>query len=163
MALNALFVEAVPLTWHPTDPESNPDNYWGSKMVTHEPLDTPIYLGARMMLTKNLNKEIGYVNGMGCRVVGIDQDAILVRTDQGKLISVYPWTSEEHVVHYPLRLGYASTLHKVQGATLDHITVWLDIPNMPAAAYVAISRVRYDSAWRFLGDPGVHHFTPARG
>ena len=52
-----------------------------------------------MMLTKNLNKEISYFNGMGARVVGIDQDAILIRTDPGKLISVHPWTSEEHVVH----------------------------------------------------------------
>ena len=61
------------------------------------------------------------------------------------------------------RLGYASTLHKVQGATLDHVTLWLDIPNMPAAAYVALSRVRRDKDWRFVGDPMIHHFTPARG
>ena len=57
---------------------------------------------------------------------------------------IYPWTSPEKVVHYPVRLGYASTLHKVQGATLGHVTLWLDITNMPAAAYVALSRVRYD-------------------
>ena len=64
--------------------------------------------------------------------------------------------------HYPFRLGYASALHKVQGATLPHVTLWLYIPNMPAAAYVALSRVEYDRNWRFIGDPGVHHFTPAR-
>ena len=152
-----------PLTTLPTDPESNTENYRGSKMTRKDPLESPIYRGARVMLTKNLNKEVGYVNGMGGTVVGIDKAAILVKTDQGKLLSIYPWTSEEHIVHYPLRLGYASTLHKVQGATLEHVTVWLDIPNMPAAAYVALSRVSYDSAWRFIGNPGVHHFTPARG
>ena len=75
---------------------------------------------------------------------------------------VHNWTSPQHVDHYPIRAGYASTLHKVQGATLPHITLWLDIPNMPAAAYVALSRVEYDANWRFVGDPGVHHFTPAR-
>jgi hypothetical protein len=53
-------------------------------------------------------------------------------------------------------------LHKVQGATLDHITLWLDVANMPAAGYVALSRVEYDANWRFVGDPSVHHFTPAR-
>jgi len=163
MAVNALFKDHEPLTTLPTDPESNTENYQGSKMIGKEPLESPIYRGARVMLTKNLNKEVGYVNGMGGTVVGIDKAAILVKTDQGKLLSIYPWTSEEHVVHYPLRLGYASTLHKVQGATLEHVTVWLDIPNMPAAAYVALSRVSYDSAWRFIGNPGVHHFTPARG
>ena len=60
------------------------------------------------------------------------------------------------------RNGYASTLHKVQGATLEHITVWLDVRNMPAAAYVALSRVEFDANWRYVGNPGVHHFTPAR-
>ena len=126
-------------------------------------LDSPIYLGARVTLTKNLNKEVGYVNGMGGIAVGLDKAAVLVKTHQGKLLSIYPWTSPEHIVHYPLRLGYASTLHKVQGATLEHVTVWLDIPNVPAAAYVALSRVSYDREWRFIGNPGVHHFTPARG
>ena len=77
-------------------------------------------------------------------------------------MAIHPWTSENHVVHYPLRLGYASTLHKVQGATLKHITVWLDINNFPAAAYVALSRVEYDANWRFVGNPGVHHLTPAK-
>ena len=44
-------------------------------------------------------------------------------------------------MHFPFRVGYASTLHKVQGATLQHVTLWLDKADMPAAAYVAISRV----------------------
>ena len=45
---------------------------------------------------------------------------------------------------------------------MEHITVWLDVPNFPAAAYVALSRVEHDANWRFFGDPSVHHFTPAR-
>ena len=99
---------------------------------------------------------------MGASVLGLLNSNIIVRTDQGRRIAVHPWTSEERVCHYPLRVGYASTLHKVQGATLPHITLWLDVANMPAAAYVALSRVEYDANWRFVGDPGVHHFTPAR-
>ena len=53
---------------------------------------------------------------------------------------IYPWTNENRVTSYPFRLGYATTLHKVQGATLDHITLWLDIANVEAAAYVALYR-----------------------
>ena len=53
-------------------------------------------------------------------------------------------------------------LYDENGATLPHITLWLDVKNMPAAAYVALSRVEFDANWRFVGDPGVHHFTPAR-
>ena len=65
-------------------------------------------------------------------------------------------------MHYPLRLGYASTLHKVQGATLKRVTMWLDVANFPAAAYVALSKVQHDRDWRFVGNPGVHHMTPAK-
>ena len=121
-----------------------------------------MYEGMRIILTKNLNKQIGFVNGMGATVRRMGQQGLFVITDQGMPIMIHPWTSEEKVTHFPFRLGYASTLHKVQGATLADITIWLDIPNMPAAAYVALSRVEYDANWRFIGDPGVHHFTPAR-
>ena len=50
---------------------------------------------------------------------------------------------------------------KVQGATLKHITLWLDFANMPAAAYVALSRVELDENWRYSGTPDVRHFTLA--
>jgi ATP-dependent exoDNAse (exonuclease V) alpha subunit len=87
---------------------------------------------------------------------------VAVLTDQGTRLLVHPIHDENLIASFPLRLGYASTLHKVQGATLKHITVWLDIPNMPAAAYVALSRVAKDEDWRYLGKPYIHHFTPAK-
>ena len=164
LALQVLFPsDAVrPLAVLPTDPESNVDNFYKGKMFAEVPLDVPIYRGAYVILTKNLNKEIGFVNGMGATVLGMDKRNVIVRTDQGRVLAVHPWTSENRVVHYPLRMGYASTLHKVQGATLKHITVWLDVANFPAAAYVALSRVEHDADWRYVGNPGVHHFTPAK-
>ena len=161
-AVAALFAEDVPLAVVPGDPESNVNNFEHGKMVAQAPVEVPIYRGSRILLTKNLNKSIGFVNGMGAVVLGIDGGNIIVKTDQGVRLAVHPWTSEDRIAHFPLRLGYASTLHKVQGATLQHITLWLDVANMPAAAYVALSRVEYDANWRFVGDPGVHHFTPAR-
>jgi len=163
LALECLFENAEPLAVVPTDPESNIENYIGSKMACDDPLELPIYVGAYVILTKNLNKGIGFVNGMGATILGMDGPNIIVRTDQGIEMPIWPWTSEDKVVHYPFRLGYASTLHKVQGATLPHITLWLDVRNMPAAAYVALSRVEYDANWRYVGNPCRHHFTPARG
>ncbi|CAK0883129.1 unnamed protein product, partial [Prorocentrum cordatum] len=147
-AVQSLFSEDMPVAVLPADPESNVDNYDGAKFIDDKPLATPIFAGMRVVLTKNLNKAAGYVNGMGAEFLGMEGDAVCVRTDQGRVASVYPWTSENRTVHYPLRLGYASTLHKVQGATLQHITLWLDIAGMPAAAYVALSRVRHDADWR---------------
>ena len=164
LALEVLFPpdEVYPLAVLPTDPESNVDNFYKGNMVAEVPLDVGIYREAYVILTKNLNKEIGFVNGMGATVLGMDKCNVIVRTDQGRVLAVHPWTSENKVVHYPMRLGYASTLHKVQGATLEHITVWLDAANFCAAAYVALSRVEYDANWRYVGNPTVHHFTPAK-
>jgi len=80
-----------------------------------------------------------------------------------KDIAELPWTDEDHNVYMRMRVGYANTLMKLQGATLDHLTLYLDVPNVEAAGYVALSRVQYDKNWRFVGDPTVHHFTPASG
>ena len=68
------------------------------------------------------------------------------------MIMVHPWTDEHRVASFPFRLGYATTLHKIQGATLRHITLYLDLANMPAAAYVALSRV----PWWARGSIKVH-------
>ena len=161
-AVEALFGANPPVAMVPSDPESNVQNYEKGKKVRDEPAEIPIHIGMKVILTKNLNKAVGFVNGMGTQVLGMDRGNIIVKTDQGRRLAIHPWTSEEKVVHFPVRLGYASTLHKVQGATLAHITMYLDVPNMPAAAYVALSRVQRDANWRFVGNPGVHHFTLAR-
>ena len=160
-AVEALFGGGHPVAMVPSDPESNVENYEKGKKVRDEPATIPIYVGMKVILTKNLNKAVGFVNGMGAQVLGMDRGNIVVKTDQGRRLAIHPWTSEEKVVHFPLRMGYASTLHKVQGATLAHITLYLDVPNMPAAAYVALSRVQKDADWRFVGNPSRHHFTPA--
>ena len=147
--------------WRVTSWVGGLTNWDGSRMAREDPADLAIYRGARVILTKNLNKEVGFVNGMQATVLGMENGNVIIRTDQGRRLAVHPWTSENRVAHFPMRLGYASTLHKVQGATLKHITLWLDTANVPAAAYVALSRVEYDANWRFVGDPCVHHFTPA--
>ena len=160
-AVKALFGDSYPWQWHPPTQKAMSTTTRRQK-VRDDPAEIPIYVGMKVTLTKNLNKAVGFVNGMGAQVLGMDRGNIIVKTQQGRRLAIHPWTSEEKVVHFPLRMGYASTLHKVQGATLAHISVYLDVPNMPAAAYVALSRVEKDANWRFVGDPGVHHFTPAR-
>ena len=104
-----------------------------------------VYRGMRVILTKNLNKETVFVNGMSAEVLAMGRRGVLVLTKQARRIMVHPWTSPERATHFPMQLGYARTLHKVQGAMLPHITARLDVKNMPAAAYVAPSRVEYDS------------------
>jgi len=55
----------------------------------------------------------------------------------------------------------AGTIHSLQGAGLEHITVWLDVKKAKAAAYVAISRVQYDAACLLGGRVTRKHLRPA--
>lgn len=58
------------------------------------------------------------------------------------------------VKYLPLRLAWASTVHKSQGLTLDRVQ--LDLRNhffsQPAMAYVAVSRCRTPEGLRIVGD-----------
>ena len=126
----------------------------------------PLHKGARVTFTKNIHKECDYVYGMGAVVLSAHRRGVRVQTDTGYIVMVYPWTEIDETTgvrhtFYPLRLGYSHTLMKVQGSTMNHLTVYLDVANVEAAAYVALSRVQYDAHWRFVGNPTVHHFTPA--
>ena len=66
-----------------------------------------------------------------------------------------------YVTYFPVRLGYASTVQKVQGATVPHVTIWLDAAGCRAAAYVAMSRVEYDDNYLIAGAVCTKHFVPA--
>lgn len=72
-----------------------------------------------------------------------------------------PWFDEQAekycigaVRYLPLRLAWASTVHKSQGLTLDRVQ--LDLRNhffsQPAMAYVAVSRCRTPEGLRIVGD-----------
>ena len=156
----------------PGDYEDNPDNYHdGGKLREDrppEPSHVVLYAGLRVVLTKNLDKEHHFVNGMPAVVEHVDSAAksVVVRTDTGFRLPIYPFTDDDvpvgRVVYYPLRLGYAGTVYKYQGAELPHVTVWLDRPRCPAAGYVALSRVHYDRDYLIGGVVTCEDFTPAR-
>ena len=170
LALEVLHGDAPPEAIRPGDPEDNLDNYdERGRQIGWEPARLPIYVGARVTLTRNLDKPRDFVNGMSATVLGIKGNSVAVQTKTGRVLTVFPYTDEEvedpswRRTFLPMRLGYAATLQKLQGATLDHATIWLDVANVEAAGYVALSRVRKDADWRFMGHMTPHHFTPASG
>ena len=61
----------------------------------------------------------------------------------------------------PVRLGYAGTVQRIQGMTLEHVTLWLDRAGCRAAGYVALSRVQYDKDYLIAGLVAPRHFVPA--
>ena len=150
------------------DIEVNPDNYEAGKLREDrlpQPSEVPIYKGVQLYLTKNIRKKDDYVNGMLCYAEAWSETsgALRVRTKTGKRLYITPWTDVERgsVTYYPIRLGYASTVQKVLGDEVEHITIWLDMPNLPAVAYTALSRVERSNAYSLAGKLTPAHFAPA--
>ena len=128
---------------------------------------TKLYKGICVFLTKNMNKEDDFVNGMGGEVDDYDASTMCLEiiTDTRKRLAVHLHTEDVEgcgtVTSFPVRVGYASTIQKVQGATLDHITIWLDRAGCRAAGYVALSRIRMDTDYLIAGLVMPQHFVPA--
>jgi ATP-dependent exoDNAse (exonuclease V) alpha subunit len=111
-------------------------------------------VGARVMVTVNLND--GVVNGTIGTVTKIfaHDRTIQIRTDDAEdeddviNIGVYKWEvspGEEWfgcVTQIPLRLAWATTIHKSQGLSLDSALIDVRAAREPGQAYVALSRVR---------------------
>ena len=159
-----------PMGTLPLDYEANPDNYTGAgrlKTGKLEPARREVYEGMRIFLSKNMSKEDDFVNGMAATVLGYDARSrcLEVTTRTQQRLAVYMVTHEledgRKVAAFPVRLGYASTVPKVQGMTLPHVTIWLDRPGCRAAAYVAMSRVQKDEDYLIAGFVGAKHFVPA--
>jgi len=61
------------------------------------------------------------------------------------------------VTYFPLRLAYASTVHKTQGLTLDKVQIDLNqnFMSAPSMCYVGISRCKTPQGLRIVGSPGL--------
>ena len=167
-AVDALYGRKTPLATLPGDVEQNQDNYVEGQLRTERvpaPTPVPIFRGMQLYLTKNVRKEDDYINGMLCTVEAYlpTQDMLRVRTKTGHRLAITRWTDadKQGAVYFPIRLGYASTIHKVQGDEFAHITVYLDIAGMPAAGYTALSRVATSDCYLLGGHVTREHFVPA--
>ncbi|CAJ1362209.1 unnamed protein product, partial [Effrenium voratum] len=151
--------------------EDNPENYDNRGALRQDRAPLPqrvvLYEGLRVVLTRNRDKPNHFVNGMSATVEAFDERAGCLRalTETGKRLAVYRYTDTDvpvgRSVYYPVRVGYAGTIHKYQGAELAHITVWLDRPFCKAAGYVALSRVARDADYLIGGEVTADDFVPA--
>jgi len=118
---------------------------------------------AQVMLITNLDVGSGLVNGSRGVVVGFDTlGAPLVEFLGGQRlpIGLHKWEIDGYPgvfrTQYPLRLAWACTIHKAQGATLDSALIDIGSNTFEyGQAYVALSRVRS------LEGLYIHDFTPA--
>ena len=106
-----------------------------------------IAVGAQVMLSANLDVQGGLVNGSRGVVEAVDSQGARVRFLRTSAhIGMHRLSNEEnralHVTYLPLRLSWATSIHKSQGQSLDCVEI--DLRNMFLAGmgYVALSRVK---------------------
>ena len=120
------------------------------KKNSNVPEKIQLCIGAQVMLLVNLDLECQLANGSRGIITKFVDDYPMVKFLNGveRMIELYQWDIEENdvkimsVLQLPLKIAYALTTHKSQGATIDYVE--LDMANIfeYGQAYVALSRVK---------------------
>jgi len=127
--------------------------------------------GAQVMLLTNKYIDFGLVNGSRGVIEGFGGGLAnypLVKFRNGEVLTIDPhtWASEEidglERQQIPLRLAYAITIHKAQGATLDCALIDIGTNTFEyGQAYVALSRVKsLDCLYIWDLDPSAFRVHP---
>lgn len=128
------------------------DDKWQQSIAKSVIAEVALYIkvGAPVLFIKN-NPAEGYYNGMKGTVVECTDYNIVVETLDGQTIRVEPADWERcdtdgkvlaTMTQMPLILGWAITIHKSQGMTLDYMSCDLSNCFEYGQAYVALSRIR---------------------
>lgn len=110
-----------------------------------------LVIGAQVMLLINLDLEQELANGSRGVIIKVDEIGPTVRFLTGREVKLIPYIWKIHEnkklwvqkSQIPLKLAYAATIHKSQGASLDYVEVDVG-PSIfeYGQTYTALSRVR---------------------
>jgi ATP-dependent DNA helicase PIF1 len=152
------------------------DERFRENFKNHLPIPETLSLkkDAVVMFVQN-DPQKRWVNGTLGRVVDLQTDKLVIRKQRGREVTVdkAQFSLQDadgnvlmSAINFPLKLGYATTIHKSQGATLEQM--WVDMSRLwePGQAYVALSRLTTAEGLRLLGwhprsflvDPEVNRF-----
>lgn len=113
-------------------------------------LELKLCIDAQVMLIVNLDVANGLANGSRGVIKSFAENGnplVLFLNGMIVEISPYTWYNDDEAnnfgrIQIPLKLAYAITIHKIQGATLDCALINLANIFQDGQAYVALSRVR---------------------
>ena len=100
--------------------------------------------GLRIRLTRNIDKDRGFVNGALAEVEHVlAKNVFVAKTPKGVRLLVHPIRQDGHYF-MPFTYGYAMTMRRAQGSTLEGVGLWFDhkYPPERGYGYVGASRVR---------------------
>jgi ATP-dependent DNA helicase PIF1 len=135
-----------------TDYNSERDIFRYNAYTNDKKVDTKEYIielfkGLQVMVTRNINFEKGLINGTMGIVCTLTPTSVCIKSGQTYHMIYYHKDVNEnnntYVKFMPLKLAYAISIHKSQGATLDAVEV--DASSLIFAQgqlYTALSRVR---------------------
>jgi ATP-dependent DNA helicase PIF1 len=116
--------------------------------------EVKLAIGAQVMLTKNIDVDSGLANGSRGIITGFSEETTkqfpIVKFINGieETITPYKTTYKDNdnkliFEQVPLKLAWATTIHKSQGSTLDYVVANLSNIFEYGQAYVALSRAKY--------------------
>ncbi len=105
--------------------------------------------GCRVMCLRNYSTENIYNGSLGT-VIDLDEKSVTVRFDKGQISRLrkefFAYFENETYMggrfQIPLKLAYATTIHKSQGLTLEEAVIDCEDAFAPGQVYVALSRVK---------------------
>ncbi len=111
-------------------------------------------LGDEVLFLRNARR-LGVLNGTRGVVLARDGRTLSIETDAGPLVVPQKYIEAGHLDH-----GYASTIHKAQGATYDRTFVLASESLSKESGYVAMSRARFGSELFVASGPFEHGHGP---
>ena len=115
------------------------------------PKQVTIKIGCKILICRTYNADANLVNGTVGKIISINTHppSVLIETQDGCKHTIEQREFKVDNPHYtcsrkqyPFKLGWAITIHKSQGMTLDSAIIQLEKVAFNGQAYVAISRVR---------------------
>lgn len=110
--------------------------------------DITLIEGAQIMITRNIDVLNGIVNGTRGIIYKLEESTIQIKLKEGNIITVGYYADINNITKItikfmPIKLAYAISIHKAQGATIDALELDLGKKIFVAGQlYTAISRAK---------------------